>query len=121
LKIIDVAGEQPADLVILATPVGDILKLLDRFSSQAKLVTDVGSTKGAICTKADRLGIPFIGGHPMAGHEQSGPEAATADLVSRRALFSLSFAIDPGQCCRNHAGSRASNRRRTDRDHSGGA
>jgi len=87
LKIIDVAGEQPADLVILATPVGDILKLLDRFSSQAKLVTDVGSTKGAICTKADRLGIPFIGGHPMAGHEQSGPEAATADLFQGAPYF----------------------------------
>src|SRR5436190_23332854 len=67
LKIIDVSGAQPADLVILATPVGDILKLVDQFTSNSTLVTDVGSTKAAICHKAERLGVPFIGGHPMAG------------------------------------------------------
>jgi prephenate dehydrogenase len=80
LGIIDIEGPQPADLVILATPVGEILKLMDRFSSNQTLVTDVGSTKLSICNKAVRLGIPFIGGHPMAGLEQSGPEAASADL-----------------------------------------
>jgi prephenate dehydrogenase len=87
LKIIDVAGEQPADLVVLATPVGDILELLERFKSRAKLVTDVGSTKGTICEKAGRLGVPFIGGHPMAGHEHSGPEAATPDLFQDAPYF----------------------------------
>ena len=53
LKIVDVAGAQPADLVILATPVGDILKLLDKFRSRETLVSDVGSTKSAICNKAE--------------------------------------------------------------------
>jgi prephenate dehydrogenase len=86
LKIIDMAGPRDSDLVILATPVGDILKLLDRFRSQPALVTDVGSTKSAICNKAERLGLPFIGGHPMAGLEHSGPEAATPDLF-RGALY----------------------------------
>ena len=87
LKIIDVAGPQPADLVILATPVGDILKLLGQFTSQQTLVTDVGSTKVAICHKAERLGVPFIGGHPMAGLEHSGPEGASADLFRNAPYF----------------------------------
>jgi prephenate dehydrogenase len=87
LGIIDIAGPQPADLVILATPVGDILGLIDQFTSKETLVTDVGSTKAAICHKAERLGVPFIGGHPMAGLEQSGPEAASPDLFNNAPYF----------------------------------
>jgi prephenate dehydrogenase len=87
LKIIDIEGDEPADLVVLATPVGEVLKLINRFTSTAALVTDVGSTKVAICNKAERLGIPFIGGHPMAGLEQSGPEAASPDLFHRAPYF----------------------------------
>src|SRR5215813_3991365 len=53
LNIIDAPGPESAespDLVILATPVGEILKLLDRFqvgpsASNPTLVVDVGSTK----------------------------------------------------------------------------
>src|SRR5205085_11820948 len=87
LKIIDVPEAQPADLIILATPVGDILKLIDQFVSEQTLVTDVGSTKAAICHKAERLGVPFIGGHPMAGLEHSGPEAANVDLFRDAPFF----------------------------------
>src|SRR6266705_3284015 len=87
LKIIDIPEAQPADLLILATPVGDILKLIDQFASEQTLVTDVGSTKAAICHKAERLGVPFIGGHPMAGLEHSGPEAASADLFRNAPYF----------------------------------
>lgn len=87
LNIIDSVESAPADLVILATPVGDILKLLDQFTSQHTLVTDVGSTKIAICHKAERLSAPFIGGHPMAGLEHSGPEAADPDLFRNAPYF----------------------------------
>ena len=87
LKIIDVAGAQTADLVILATPVGEILKLIDQFHSRETLVTDVGSTKAAVCNKAARLAVPFVGGHPMAGLEHSGPEAASADLFRNAPYF----------------------------------
>jgi prephenate dehydrogenase len=87
LNIVDVAGSQPADLVVIATPVGDILKLLDQFASDHTLVTDVGSTKVAICHKAGRLGVPFVGGHPMAGLEHSGPEAARAGLFNEARYF----------------------------------
>jgi prephenate dehydrogenase len=87
LHIIDAAGPEPADLIVLATPVGDILDILDQLSSGQTLVTDVGSTKVAICDKAERLGVPFVGGHPMAGLEQSGPDAATADLFTGAPYF----------------------------------
>src|SRR5438128_1365242 len=87
LKIIDGADSAAADLVILATPVGDILKLLDQFTSQQTLVMDMGSTKVTICRKAERLGVPFIGCHPMAGIELSGPEAANADLFRGAPFF----------------------------------
>jgi prephenate dehydrogenase len=87
LKIIDVAGPERADLIVLAAPVGDILQLLDRFSLDETLITDVGSTKAAICNKAEQCGLRFIGGHPMAGLEQSGPEAASADLLDDAPFF----------------------------------
>jgi prephenate dehydrogenase len=35
-------------------------------------------------TRANELGIRFVGGHPMAGRERSGVDAATADLFVDR-------------------------------------
>ena len=67
LKIIDVAGAQTGDLMVLATPVGEILRLLDEIQPGDALIMDVGSTKAAICAKAEQRGLQFIGGHPMAG------------------------------------------------------
>jgi prephenate dehydrogenase len=87
LNIIDTIEPTEPDLVILAAPVGDILKLLDQYAAGGTLVTDVGSTKSVICRKAERMNVPFIGGHPMAGLESSGPEAATADLFHNAPYF----------------------------------
>jgi prephenate dehydrogenase len=95
LKIIDATGPQPADLVVLATPVGEILRLIDQFHSRETVVTDVGSTKSAICHKAERLGIPFVGGHPMAGLEHSGPEAANANLFRNSPYFLCRLKTSP--------------------------
>jgi prephenate dehydrogenase len=47
------------------------------------IITDVGSTKASVaaCAKELRLkGATFIGGHPMAGKEKSGVEAASLHL-----------------------------------------
>jgi prephenate dehydrogenase len=87
LGIVDVSGIQPSELVILATPIGEILRLLDQAQAGDALITDVGSTKASICNKAERLNVRFIGGHPMAGLERSGPEAATADLFRGAPYF----------------------------------
>jgi len=76
-----------ADLAILATPISVIDRLLDEVPSMMKpgaILTDVGSTKRAICHKARRVCNPsicFIGGHPMTGSELSGLENARAELI----------------------------------------
>ena len=81
-----------ADLVFLCGPVDRIPPLLSAiapFCGEGCLVTDVGSTKGAICTAAATILPPshpacFIGSHPMAGSEKSGLTHATATLFADR-------------------------------------
>jgi len=87
LNIIDASRSERPDLIVLAAPVGGILRLLDQFSPDDPLIMDVGSTKATICAKAEQRGLRFIGGHPMAGLEQSGPEAASADLLQDAPFF----------------------------------
>jgi prephenate dehydrogenase len=80
-------GVRDADLVVLCTPVLTMLGLVDRFAASLKpsaVVTDVGSTKGFLTRELPRRlrpENPFVGGHPMAGSEQHGVEAARADLL----------------------------------------
>ncbi len=82
-----------ADLVYLATPVGTIVHHLHLIAGDLRegcLVTDAGSVKAAICrTAAEALPerVCFAGGHPMAGSERSGPEAARADLFAGNVYF----------------------------------
>ncbi len=77
---------EDADLIILATPVTNIvesLKKLKPLISQSALVTDVGSTKKKIVDEARRLKLKqFVGGHPIAGTEKSGMMAAELDLFA---------------------------------------
>lgn len=81
------AAALDADLVILATPVGPILDLLQQLKgavSPRALITDVGSTKRLICQRArEHFGDEplFLGGHPLAGKERSGLENADAKLL----------------------------------------
>lgn len=78
-----------ADFVLLAQPIRRLLKtieMLDLYLEPGALVSDVGSTKVSICAAATGFihRGRFIGGHPMAGKEKRGPEAASADLFSGR-------------------------------------
>jgi prephenate dehydrogenase len=74
-----------ADLVVLAVPVTGITGLLPevaRWTNGGCLVTDVGSVKGPILAAGDAA-FPdgrFVAGHPIAGRERSGPDAARSDL-----------------------------------------
>lgn len=72
------------DLVVVCTPVESALGWLDVLARDGfdGIVTDVCSTKSAIVKHAARLDPPFtfIGGHPMAGSERSGIDAACASL-----------------------------------------
>jgi prephenate dehydrogenase len=74
-----------ADLVVLATPVLEIIRILPQLRAHVSadtVVTDTGSTKSAIAGAAG--GMRFIGGHPIAGAAPSGRGAARADLFNRR-------------------------------------
>jgi prephenate dehydrogenase len=87
---LDVAAEVcDADLVLLATPVGQMSDLMARIASHMgarTLMTDGGSTKGDVVAAAyANLGIKvgqFVPAHPIAGAEQSGAAAARADLYA---------------------------------------
>jgi prephenate dehydrogenase len=75
-----------ADLVVLAPPLAAALQLLEALPPLLRpgtLVTDVGSVKRPIVDHARRVlpsGIPFCGGHPMAGAERGGVAHADALL-----------------------------------------
>ena len=79
-----------ADVYVLATPVLPILDWMQALApvlGEAQLVTDVGSTKLAICEQAARLyNLPgaatFLPGHPMAGKESGGAALAEATLFN---------------------------------------
>src|ERR1700689_922723 len=83
----EAAGQ--ADLLYLAQPIHriiDSLAELDAWVKPGALITDVGSTKTAIVDRARQVisRAQFLGGHPMAGRERRGVEAAEADLFQGR-------------------------------------
>jgi prephenate dehydrogenase len=77
-----------SDVVLLATPVGAIIHLIERLAAllpPETLLTDVGSTKSEIIARArasfgDRWPQRFLPGHPMAGKEHGGIEHADPNL-----------------------------------------
>jgi prephenate dehydrogenase len=77
-----------ADLIYLAQPIlriVEILPQLDPWVRPDALVTDAGSTKSTIVESArDITRCQFLGGHPMAGREKRGVEAAEAGLFRGR-------------------------------------
>ena len=76
-----VSGVKEADLVVIATPLDLTVETFKKILPHLKkgcVVTDVGSVKGPILKRIDH---PFfIGGHPLAGSEKRGPQAARVDL-----------------------------------------
>lgn len=80
------AAAAEADLVVLCIPVLAMAALADDISGSLKsstVITDVGSTKAEVCARiGSRLqgGAVFVGSHPMCGSDETGLEAARADL-----------------------------------------
>ncbi|WP_233833267.1 prephenate dehydrogenase [Paraburkholderia sp. ZP32-5] len=80
-----------ADLVLLAAPVAQTQSLLERIApylDEDTVVTDAGSTKSDVVAAARaalgaRIG-QFVPGHPIAGRESSGVDAALPDLYVNR-------------------------------------
>jgi prephenate dehydrogenase len=84
-----------SDVVVLATPVGTIIDLIERLAPHLEadvLLTDVGSTKSEVVSRAQkvfgtRASRTFLAGHPMAGKEHSGVEFADPDLFRGAVWF----------------------------------
>ncbi len=83
-----VAAAQGSGVVVLATPVGAIIDLIERLGPlvpATTLLTDCGSTKREIVERAQQVfgsaaNSRFLPGHPMAGAEYGGLENANPDL-----------------------------------------
>jgi prephenate dehydrogenase len=85
------AAVRDTALIVLAAPPLACIGLLERLGSDLRsslapgvTVTDVASTKAALLAAATRAGVPYVGGHPMAGRETAGFAAGDGDLLAGR-------------------------------------
>lgn len=91
-RAVETAAEavKDADLVILCTPIGVYGKIAEEIRPHLKrgaIVSDVGSVKASVVRDiAPHIpdDVHFVAGHPIAGTEQSGPEAGFAELFDGR-------------------------------------
>src|SRR5205814_209973 len=91
-----------SQVILLATPVGAIIELIERLGptlSPQTLLTDVGSTKAEVLSRAKKIfgantRTRFLAGHPMAGKEHSGVQFADPDLFQGAAWL---VTPSPGQ------------------------
>ncbi|MDR2579304.1 MAG: prephenate dehydrogenase/arogenate dehydrogenase family protein [Chitinispirillales bacterium] len=91
---------QQTDLLILCSPILTIVKTIEALGAMdlppGLVITDIGSTKKVIIDAAQKHLPPrvrFIGGHPMAGSEKSGPAASDPRLF-QNAVYALTPARD---------------------------
>ena len=83
-----------ADLTILCLPIPRIMEYIETYADCWKpgaVVSDIGSVKEVIVNCGEKFltphGLNFVGGHPMAGTENSGPEAAFDKLYINAEVF----------------------------------
>ncbi|MDA0339809.1 MAG: prephenate dehydrogenase/arogenate dehydrogenase family protein, partial [Proteobacteria bacterium] len=84
------AAVEGADLVVIATPIGSYASIAQIIAPALKpgaIITDVGSVKQAVVDAVTPY-LPdmgaFVPGHPIAGTEQSGPDAGFPELFEGR-------------------------------------
>jgi prephenate dehydrogenase len=84
-----VAAVEEAELVVVATPVASLEERIGEAlaaAGSAATITDVGSTKSALCAAVpDR--VRFIGGHPVCGSEARGPASGSEQLFQGATWF----------------------------------
>ncbi|MCY4048839.1 MAG: prephenate/arogenate dehydrogenase family protein [Hyphomicrobiales bacterium] len=85
-----IAEVEKADLVLLCVPVGameEVGKIFGKHLKQGCVVSDTGSVKGSVVRALESHipeGVIFIPAHPVAGTENSGPDAGFAELFEER-------------------------------------
>lgn len=85
-------GIGQSDIIVVATPVNVIVKLLPQvldLTTDKKVVVDLGSTKELICAEVTHHPnrSRFVAAHPIAGTEHSGPQAAFAKLLPGKQMI----------------------------------
>ena len=78
-----------AELALVAVPVAELPAVVGEVLAAAPpgcAVSDVGSTKVAVCAAAGE-DVRFVGGHPICGAETSGPARAAAELFDDATWF----------------------------------
>ena len=90
LDLAEVISE--ADLIVIGAPPVATAKLLPEVLAHATqgrqpVVTDMASIKGAIVDAAQPFYPKFVPGHPIAGSENSGVQAANSDLFQGREVI----------------------------------
>jgi prephenate dehydrogenase len=116
LRIVDrvtqdlAAGVADADVVFLSTPVltlGPVAREMMPHLKPGAILTDGGSVKQAVIDEIEpylRADVHFVPGHPIAGTEHSGAEAAFASLYQgRRCILTPTPRTDPAALARIHA------------------
>lgn len=95
-----------AAFILLASPVSAMPELFAQmrpFLSAAAVITDCASTKRSVVEAArTHLGeafLRFVPGHPIAGSERSGPQAANPDLFRGKRWFLCPAEATPRQHC----------------------
>jgi len=88
-----------ADLVIFATPVNIILNLaplVSKIIGKDCIISDVGSTKGEIVMKLEKIFTHYVGAHPLAGSEKQSVVNASSDMfVNSLCIFTPTKKTDP--------------------------
>lgn len=104
LKVFDSAAAcvEGADLVVVCAPLGAYAAIGQAIAGRLQpgcILSDVGSAKASVFASlapAATAGVHFIPGHPVAGTEQSGPEAGFAELFqSRWCILTPADGADP--------------------------
>lgn len=95
-------GVKDADLVVVATPVLKITETIKKALPSLKegcIITDVGSVKEALINQIEPMlpkAVHFVPGHPIAGTEHSGAEAAFPELfINRKCIITPTEKTDP--------------------------
>ena len=92
------------DVIIVSLPVKQTIETFQQLSKmplkEGVIVTDVGSTKGAIVEAGqeafNHLPVRFVGGHPMAGSHKTGAASADSNLFENAYyIFTPTLATDP--------------------------
>ena len=92
------AAVKNADVIFVSVPLGAMQSVFEKINTglieagnKSAVITDAGSSKQRVQQLADKIFIKnasrFVAGHPIAGTENSGPDAAFADLYKNRRVI----------------------------------